>query len=161
MKWPACCMVLAMVCAHGAAADGGVPIISLQGAHGRCTLVMQPAQPVVGPVVFEVIGAGDAAVQVTLLEASGDSATPVPLSRDPVMGHWRGTTRFDAAGACDVTLAWGDAVRGTARVSVAPAPAPWQAQWPWLLAWIAPGALLVLRQWSLRRRIYTARTAHD
>ena len=37
-----------------------------------------------------VIGAGDAAVQVTLLETSGDSATPVPLSRDPVMGHWRG-----------------------------------------------------------------------
>lgn len=161
MNRPACCMVLAMVCAHGAAADGGVPIISLQGAHGRCTLVMQPAQPVVGPVVFEVIGAGDAAVQVTLLEASGDSATPVPLSRDPVMGHWRGATRFDAPGACDVTLAWGDAPRGTARVSVGPAPAPWQAQWPWLLAWIAPGALLVLRQRSLRRRIYTARTAHD
>ncbi len=161
MNRPACCMVLAMVCAHGAAADGGVPIISLQGAHGRCTLVMQPAQPVVGPVVFEVIGAGDAAVRVTLLEASGDSATPVPLSRDPVMGHWRGATRFDAVGACDVTLAWGDAPRGTARVSVAPAPAPWQAQWPWLLAWIAPGALLVLRQRSLRRRIYTARTAHD
>jgi hypothetical protein len=100
-------------------------------------------------------------VQVTLLEASGDSATPVPLSRDPVMGHWRGATRFDAVGACDVTLAWGDAPRGTARLSVAPAPAPWQAQWPWLLAWIAPGALLVLRQRSLRRHIYTARTAHD
>lgn len=161
MNRPACCVVLAMVCAHGAAADGGAPIISLQGAHGRCTLVMQPAQPVVGPVVFEVIGAGDAAVQVTLLEASASSATPVPLSRDPVMGHWRGTTRFDAPGACDVTLAWGDAPRGTARVSVGPAPAPWQAQWPWLLAWIAPGALLVLRQRSLRRRIYTARTAHD
>jgi hypothetical protein len=161
MKWPACCVVLAMVCAHGAAADGGVPIISLQGAHGRCTLVMQPAQAVVGPVVFEVIGAGDAAVQVTLFEASAGSATPVPLLRDATMGHWRGETRFDAVGACDVTLAWGAEARGTARVSVAPAPAPWQAQWPWLLAWIAPGALLVLRQRSLRRRIYTARTPHD
>ena len=49
MKWPACCVLLAMGFAHGAAADGGVPIISLQGAHGRCTLVMQPAQAVVGP----------------------------------------------------------------------------------------------------------------
>jgi hypothetical protein len=152
--------VLAIMCARGASADGGVPIISLQGAHGRCTLVMEPAQPVVGPVAFEVIGAGDDPVQLTLVEAGADVATPVALAPDAAMGHWRGVTRFDADGPCDITLVWGDHARGTARVSVAPPPAPWQVQWPWLVAWIAPGALLVLRQRSLRRRIYTARTPH-
>lgn len=160
MKWPSCCVVLAMVCARGALADGGVPIVSLQAAHGRCTLVMQPAQAVVGPVMFEVLGAGDGPLQVTLLEAAGGTAATVPLSRDAVTGHWRGETRFDVAGECEIVLAWGDGVRGAARVSVGPAPAPWQAQWPWLLAWLVPGALLVLRQQSLRGRIYTARTRH-
>lgn len=146
--------------ARVALADGGVPIVSLQAGHGRCTLVMQPAQAVVGPVVFEVLGAGDGPLQVTLLEATAGTATPVPLSRDAVTGHWRGETRLDAAGEVEIALACGDGVRGVARLTVGPAPLRWQVQWPWLLGWLAPGSLLVLRQRSLRRRIYTARASH-
>lgn len=160
MKRLSCGLLATLMVVRVVAADGGVPIVSLQGARGRCTLVMQPAQPVVGPVMFEVIGAGEEPVQVTLLEASASVATPVPMARDATLGLWRGATRLDAAGDCRITLACGEQTRGVARVFVGAAPAPWQAQWPWLLAWLAPGAVLLMRQQALRRRIYTARTPH-
>ena len=156
----ACSLLVTLMVARGALGDGGVPILSIQGTHGRCTLVMQPAQPVVGPVVFEVIGAGEGPVQLMMLEASASVAAPVPMSRDAVMGVWRGTTRLDSAGACRITLACGDQASATAEVFVGPAPSPWQAQWPWIFAWLAPGALLLMRQQALHRRIYTARTPH-
>jgi len=147
--------VLAMR-APSALADGGVPIASVRSSESTWTLLVRPAQPMVGPVEFDLIGPGVQEAEFELREEGGrPEVIAVAPGTDPRVAHVR--TDLGTAGQCMV------------RVRIPKAPQPLEAELqvspempgiarrlPWLLAWVPMSALLLVRAIATRGRSYTA-----
>lgn len=137
-----------------ALADGGAPVASVRAGDTTWTLLVSPASPCVGPVEFTLLGADQPAAVLRVWEADQGTVQELRLEARPgVIGRWV-HAQLDNAGACRFELVLDGVasplLSGTLPVG-SPQP-PWQARWPWLLAWVPVAAVLALRALAMRCR---------
>jgi hypothetical protein len=149
-------LLILLLLAPRAMGDGGVPIASRVTDAGRVTLLMAPSRPVVGPVRFTLLGPGQGHRDVEVLQDEHRERTP--LEAEPGRPGWHATLAFGQAGPARVIVHdGGDAPVLVTEVVVSPADAPWLDRLPWMLAWVPVLALVMLREWRVRRRIHCQR----
>lgn len=138
--------------------DGGVPIAAMDVNGHRCTLIMSPATPEIGPVSFTLLGRSDLPAMLYLQPSP--SATPIghPMVTDARTPGVHVQTQFTDVGPCQVWIEFGDPSGTSPRVElfVNAAPPAWQVFIPWIFCWIPLAGLLAVRAGVVRSTNYTS-----
>lgn len=137
-------------------ADGGVPILVVKAGDRSWTLLVRPAQPMVGPIELDLLGLGGSGAVLEMREQDGPwEMLSLEAGPDPRLVHAR--AMLERSGPCDFRLRMGEGTApAQARVEVSERPGTAMAQWPWILAWIPMVGVLWLRARAIRARPYTA-----
>jgi len=137
-------------------ADGGQVIATATLGQEHAVMMVNPSPTTVGIVTVIVrVSAGLLPAQsfLTAHGASGDAPIQCALSDDPDgLGQRAMIECSDASRwtlSARVTTPLGD-IQLKGEFEVAPAPAKWQSQSPWILAWVPIAGILFIRQVARR-----------
>jgi hypothetical protein len=150
------CLAAAALAAS-AVADGGQVVATATQGRAHAAMMVNPANPQVGPVAIIVHGSpGLLRSPCTLTAAAATGGAPIRCSMAAEPGGLGQIAVLD----CDQATTWTITVRAAtdqgdieleARITIAPPLPSWRAQLPWALAWVPGAALLLLRQVARRR----------